>query len=303
MTRTNATPSLGLLPFFDRRMLDRDWVESLIRLAEDAGVESIWTVEHVVFAEDYEKLYPYSETGEAPAAPDTVMPDPLEWLSFAAALSERIKLATSVVVASQHSAAVLAKRVATIDALSGGRVRLGVGLGWQKEEYRACGIPYEARGARLDECIEAMRALWEPGFATYRGKYQFFERVHSDTKPAQADGVPILVGGSSPPAARRAGRLGDGWYPYVISADEYGARLEELRSAATEAGRNPDAVELTVWPGSFDFTRSFDLDFVKAYVERGVDRLIISAPESGGNDLESVKRLIGTYQDQILTRL
>jgi len=303
MTSTHATPHLGLLPFFDGRMLDRSWVESLVRLAEDTGVESLWTVEHVVFAEDYEKLYPYSETGEAPAAPDTVMPDPLEWLSFAAALSDRVKLGTSVVVASQHSAAVLAKRVATLDALSGGRVVLGVGLGWQKEEYQACGVPYAARGARLDECIEAMRLLWEPGFATYHGKYQSFERVHSDAKPAQAGGVPIVIGGSSSPAARRAGRLGDGWYPYVISAEEYGERLVELRRAAADAGRNSDDIELTVWPGSFDFTRGFDLDFVRGYVERGVDRLVISAPESGGNDLESVRRLIGSYQDQILARL
>lgn len=303
MTRSHDTPSLGLLPFFDQRILDRSWVEGLVRLAEDAGVESLWTVEHVIFADDYEPLYPYSETGEAPAAPDTVMPDPLEWLSFAAALSERIKLGTSVVVASQHSAAVLAKRVATLDALSGGRVCLGVGLGWQKEEYRACGIPYEARGARLDECIEAMRALWEPGLATYQGKYQSFERVHSDAKPAQEGGVPIVIGGSSSPAARRAGRLGDGWYPYVISAEDYAARLEELRAAARDAGRDADAVELTVWPGSFDFSRSFDLEFVRGYVEHGVDRLIVSAPESGGNDLDSVKRLIGTYQDQILARL
>ena len=113
------------------------------------------------------------------------------------------------------------------------------------------------------------------------------------------------MGGRGTPGWQEAagGRLGDGWYPYVISAEEYGERLVELRGAAAEAGRSADDIELTVWPGSFDFTRGFDLEFVRGYVDRGVDRLVISAPESGGADLDAVRRLIGNYQDQILRRL
>jgi probable F420-dependent oxidoreductase len=185
------------------------------------------------------------------------------------------------VIAAQHSAAILAKRVATLDALSGGRVRLGVGLGWQKEEYAAIGVPYRDRGRRLDENIEAMRALWGPGPSSYAGRHVAFERVHCDPKPARPEGVPILIGGSSEAAARRAGRLGNGFFPYVISPEDFASRLETLRAAAREAGRDPEAVELTVWPGSWDFSRGFDPDLARQYVDQGVSRLVISAGPGG----------------------
>ena len=111
----------------------------------------------------YLPRYSYSPTGRMGGSPDVQMPDPLEYLAFVAACTERLVLGTAVVVATLHQPAVLAKRVATLDALSGGRVRLGVGSGWQVEEYAACGVPYEKRGARLDEVIVAMRELWQPG--------------------------------------------------------------------------------------------------------------------------------------------
>ncbi len=311
MTRTPL--ALGMLPLFDRdRILDPEWVTRFVRQMEALGVESLWAVEHVVIAERYEKLYPYSESGEMPAGPTTCMPDPLEWLSFTAAVSERIQLGTSVMVASQHSPAILAKRVATLDALSRGRVQLGVGIGWQKEEYEACGVPYRDRGRRLDECIDAMRALWAPGPATYHGRYVHFERVHCDAKPwpgsprpQRAQGVPILIGGSTPAAARRAGLRGNGWFPYVISPGDFATRVAELRAVAREAGRNPEEIEITVWPGSFDFSRTFDLDLVKQYAEHGIARLIVCESEAGasGRDLEAVKRFVGRYQEQILAKL
>jgi probable F420-dependent oxidoreductase len=295
---------LGFLPAFERTLTtSADHVASLVELLEECGVESVWAVEHVVVAEDYEPLYPYSENGRMPVGPETVMPDPLEWLSFVAAISTRLRLGTSVVVAAQHSAAILAKRAATLDSLSGGRLMLGVGLGWQKEEYQAIGVPYRDRGRRLDENIQAMRALWGAGAATYRGRYVEFERVHCDVKPARPSGVPILIGGSSEPAARRAGRLGDGFFPYVVSPDDVAARLQTLRAAAREAGRDPDEIELTVWPGSFDFTRTFDLDLVKRYAELGVRRLVVCGMEAGGSDLESVRRLLGSYQEKVVAKL
>lgn len=296
---------LGILPTFDRRStLDPDFVTTFARMAEDAGCDSIWAVEHVVVAESYEPLYPYSPDGRMPTGPDTVMPDPLEWLAYVAAVTSRLELGTSVVVASEHSAAILAKRVATLDALSRGRVLLGVGIGWQKEEYEAIGVPYRDRGRRLDETIEAMRALWGPGPATYRGRHVRFENVSCDAKPARAGGVPILIGGSSPAAARRAGRLGDGFYPYVISPEDLAARMAELRSAAREAGRDPDAIELTVWPGSFAFDRTFDLDLVRRYRDCGnLCRLVVSAMEAGGTGIDDFRRLVGDYREKVIEKL
>jgi len=295
---------LGFIPTMVRgRTTDPDYVASLATLLEECEVESVWTVEHVVVAENYTPLYPYSPDGRMPTGPDTAMPDPLEWLSFFAALTRNVRLGTAVIIASQHSAAILAKRAATLDALSGGRLSLGVGLGWQREEYEAVGVPYRDRGRRLDECIEAMRALWQDGPATYRGKYQRFENVRCDTQPVQEGGIPILIGGSTDHAARRAGRLGDGFYPYVISPEDYAARLTTLREAARDAGRDADAVELTVWPGSYDFGRSFDLDLVRAYADLGVSRLILSAGEGGGDDIDSMRRLLEGYRERVLEKL
>ena len=295
---------LGYIPPMTKALtLDRDYVIRLVEMLEQQNVESVWTVEHVIMARNYDPLYPYSKDGKAPTAPDTLMPDPLEWLAFAAARTERINLGTSVVIASQHSAAILAKRVATLDALSGGRLRLGVGIGWQREEYAAVGVPYSDRGRRLDETIEAMRILWRDVWATYHGKHVQFDNVHMDTKPFSKEGVPILIGGSSEQAASRAGRLGNGWYPYVISAEDFGKGIETIRKSAKAAGRDASKVELSIWPASFEFTKTFDLGFVKSYVERGAHRVVVSQGESMTTDIDGQRDFIRRYQDEILAKL
>ncbi|HPG24147.1 MAG: LLM class F420-dependent oxidoreductase [Spirochaetaceae bacterium] len=295
---------LGYIPPMTKGLTDdRRYVIPFVEMLEEVGVESVWTVEHVIMATSYEPLYPYSDDGRAPTGPDTLMPDPLEWHAFAAARTEKINLGTAVVIASQHSAAILAKRVATLDALSGGRVRLGVGIGWQKEEYEAIGVPYRDRGRRLDETIEAMRVLWRDDVATYHGRHVRFENVHMDARPANGRSVPILIGGSSEHAARRAGRLGDGWYPYVISPDDFAKGVETIGRAAAEAGRDASRIELTIWPASYDFTKGFDLDFVRSYTDAGADRVITSNVESQTTDIGKQRDFIRRYQDEILAKL
>lgn len=295
---------LGYIPPMTKGITDDPrYVIPLVEMLDEVGIEIVWTVEHVIMADGYEPLYPYSEDGRAPTASDTLMPDPLEWLAFAAARTERLNLGTAVVIASQHSAAILAKRVATLDALSGGRVRLGVGIGWQREEYEAIGVPYSDRGRRLDETIEAMRILWRDELATYQGKHVTFEKVHMDTKPANGVDVPILIGGSSEFAARRAGRLGDGWYPYVISPEAFAAGIELMRKTATDANRDPDAIELTIWPASYDFTKTFDLEFVRAYTDAGADRVVIGQGEAGTIDIGDQRDFIRRYQDEVVAKL
>src|SRR5205809_2344789 len=150
-----------LLPYADGLITSPSFVREFAVAAEEAGIESLWSVEHVVVAEDYEPRYPYSANGRMPTMSGVVpMPDPLELLAFIAAVTERVRLGTSVVVAPLHSPVVLAKRAATVDRLSAGRLMLGLGIGWQKEEYAAVGAPFAGRGTRLDECIGAMRELW-----------------------------------------------------------------------------------------------------------------------------------------------
>src|SRR5262245_17757773 len=302
--RQGALKKLGYIPPMTKGLTDdRKYVIPLVEMLQHAGVESVWTVEHVIMAKDYAPLYPYSEDGRAPTTPETLMPDPLEWHAFAAARTERINLGTSVVIASQHSAVILAKRVATLDALSAGRVRLGVGIGWQREEYEAIGVPYRDRGRRLDETIEAMRVLWRDDVATYHGRHVSFENVQMDARPANGESVPILIGGSSEHAARRAGRLGDGWYPYVISPEDFAKGAETVSTAAAAAGRDASKIELTIWPASYDFTKTFDVEFVRAYADAGADRIIVSNGESQTTDIGKQRDFIRRYQDEVLAKL
>ena len=202
----------GIIPLCERAFTtDPKWVGEFVTMLESEDVESVWMPEHVVMAEDYGPLYEYSEDGRAPVAPTTMMPDPLHWLTFAAALTQKLVIGTGVLIGPQHSAAVLAKRLSTLDALSAGRLKVGIGIGWQKEEYEAVGVPYRQRGKRLDEALDAMRILWRDDPATYHGEFIDFEKVHCDTKPVQVGGVPFYIGGSSEAAAKRAGQRGDGF--------------------------------------------------------------------------------------------
>jgi probable F420-dependent oxidoreductase len=296
---------LGLIPFMDKqRGSDGAYTRSFLRMAEAAGVESVWTVEHPIVAEDYEPLYSYSTDGRAPFEVGvTEMSDPLEWLAFAAGATETIKLGTGVLLLPLHAPIILAKRVATLDALSGGRVLLGVGMGWQKEEYQTIGVPYEERGPRLDEGIAAVRALWTQSPATHHGAFYNFDRVHSDPKPFRPEGVPILIGGSTDFAARRAGRLGDGFYPHAISPDDLAKRIETMRGAAREAGRDPDAIEITVSPSSWQWGASTDLAAMKAFAAAGATRFVIMANEAMSDDLAVIETFIRRCREEILAQL
>jgi hypothetical protein len=124
-----------------------------------------------------------------------------------------------------------------------------------------------------------------------------------DTKPFRPEGVPILIGGSTEVAAQRAGRLGDGWYPYVISPEDFGQGVETIRTTAKAAGRDPGRIEISVWPASFDFMKTFDLGFVQRYVDHGAHRLVISQGESMTTDIQGQRDFIRRYQDQILAKL
>jgi probable F420-dependent oxidoreductase len=295
---------LGVLPRLHESVItDADWIRDFGALCEDVGVESVWTVEHLLVAVDYEPRYSYSEDGRMPGTPGTVMPDPLEWLAYFAACTSTVKLGTSVVVIPLHAPLVLAKRVATLDALSGGRVIFGVGVGWQVEEYEGVGVPYEERGARADEAIEIYRALWADDPVSFTGPFTRIPPSSMLPKPAQGAALPIVIGGSTRVAARRAGRLGDGFFPYVISPEDYAARIEEIRTTAVEHRRDPDAIELTVWPGSYKPGSAFDLDLAKQYADLGVARFLVSAQEGGGTSFDDMRRFLSDYREQILDRL
>jgi len=211
--------------------------------AEAAGFESMWTVEHVVYPNGYESEYPYSPDGKMPAVPSTPIPDPLIWLSYIAGVTSTINLATGILILPQRNPVVLAKELATLDSLSGGRVELGIGVGWLKEEFDALGVPWERRGQRTDDYVGAMRALWAADGASFDGEFASFANVSSNPKPARS--IPIVVGGHSISAAKRAGRLGDGFFPGKGSPTELAELMDVVRQTAADAGRDPSVIELT----------------------------------------------------------
>ena len=265
----------------------------LATIAEENGFESLWTVEHVVVPSGYESEYPYSPNGKMPGPEESPIPDPLIWLAYVAAVTTRIQLGTGILILPQRNPAVLAKECASLDRLSKGRLLLGIGVGWLREEFNALGVPWEARGARTDEYVAALRELWTEDESTFHGRFADFERAKSYPKPVRPGGIPVHVGGHSIAAARRAGRLGDGFFPGKGDVASLTELFAVMREAAVEAGRNPDAVELTAGGG-------MSLDNVKALADIGVDRFIIPPLAF---DREGLKTSLGRFAADIIAKV
>jgi probable F420-dependent oxidoreductase len=244
----------------------------LARDCDSLGFESIWTVEHVVIPQPH-MPYPGSKDGQMPGGDDVPIPDPLIPLAFAAALTKKLKLSTGVIILPQRHPLYLAKQLATLDLLSNGRMMVGIGSGWMKEEFDSLQIPFKERGARTDESIQAMRSLWSEPVATFHGKHFHFHDVKSYPKPVQENGIPIHIGGHSLAAARRAGRFGDGFFPTLTSADKLSELFAITREEARKVGRNPDAIE-------FSAMTAPKPDAVKALRDIGVSRVIMAPPSS-----------------------
>jgi probable F420-dependent oxidoreductase len=244
-----------------------DMAAAFGRIAEEHGIESIWTVEHVVVPGDYQSQYPYSPSGRMPGPEESPIPDPLIWLTWVGAATTTLRLATGILILPQRNPVILAKELATLDVLSSGRVELGVGVGWLREEFDALGIPWEDRGARTDEYIEALRTLWREEEPCFEGQFARFDRAKCFPKPPQGV-IPIHVGGHTPAAARRAGRLGDGFFPGRSTDEDLVPLLDTMRASAKDAGRDPEAIEVTA--GGV-----MDLDGVRRFADLGVDRIAL----------------------------
>jgi len=237
------------LAFASSIAIDHASAMEACRTAEAVGFESLWGGEHVILPSRIDSRYPYTADGKIPAQPDTPIPDPLIWLAFAAAAAPSLRLGTCILIVPQRNPLVLAKELATLDQLSGGRVELGLGVGWLREEFDALGIPWERRGARNDEYIAAMRALWAGPHAEFHGEFVDFEPVTCSPRPVQAR-IPILVGGDTDAAIDRAVRLADGYFPGEGDVQRLAALITRLRRAAEVAGRDPDSIEVNAMFGA-----------------------------------------------------
>jgi len=226
------------------RYASRDGAIQLIETAETVGLATLWTADHIVLPTSYQSFYPYSPDGKIPGdRTDFDFPELLMWMAYVAGAVRTVRMATGVVILPQRNPLLLAKQFATLDNLMVAPLALGIGVGWLEEECVALGVPWERRAARTDEYVAAMRALWDEGPTTFHGEFCDFDAINCLPRPRHGT-IPVIVGGHTEAAARRAGRLGDGFYPWKLPLDRLAHLIGVMRTAAVDAGRDPDAIEI-----------------------------------------------------------
>ncbi len=242
------------------------------KAAESAGFESLWTGEHVVL--------PDPQAPPSPAPPQTPMADPSVWLGFLAGKTDRIGLGTGIIILPQRNPVELAKELASVDVASNGRLLFGLGAGYLEPEFRALGASFETRGARTDEFIDVIRALWTQEKPAFEGATVQFSGIDAHPRPVQRPHPPIVVGGHSTPALRRAVQRGNGWYGFFVDLERAKLHLTELATLEREEGRPAElgALERSITP-----LPGIGLDDASQYQALGVDRLTL-IPDSRSED-------------------
>ncbi|HKD66845.1 MAG TPA: LLM class F420-dependent oxidoreductase [Candidatus Binataceae bacterium] len=290
--------SIGLGPFSDP-----DTMAHVARTAERCGFESLWAPDHSAIPDGHQTKCPYTPDGEIPGGPDAPLVEPINAMSFVAGLTSKIKLGTGIMILPQRHPFYVAKEVATLDLISKGRALLGIGSGWCAEEFTALGLDFHQRGKRTDEAMQALRALWREDPSTFKGTHFNFERIRSFPKPVQKGGVPLLVGGHSRAAARRAARYGDGFYPLTPIVDADVSKIDFLKEIkdligllheeCAKAGRKTDGFDITTGSGP-------DLDMIRRLEDIGVTRVFMSSPTA---DRDGISRSLEKIGNEVIARL
>ena len=248
-------------------MTTRELLHAVGTESEGRGISTIWVGEHVVLFAQYASSYPYAADGKIPAPPGSGLLDPMVTLSYLAACTENVRLGTAMLLLPQRSPVYVAKEVSSLDWLSGGRVDLGIGVGWLKEEFDALGVPWERRGARTDEYIEVLRTLWCDDTSSFEGETTTLPPCEMSPKPIQQPHPPLHIGGESDAALRRAARVGQGWHTFNRSPEELVAGLRKLDELLEEAGRDRHELRITICPYFNELTP----EKVEQYAEAGAD--------------------------------
>lgn len=258
-----TTPKLALFGINMGTMADPETMVAVAQAAEAAGYESVWTGEHIVL--------PDPQLPPSPAPPETPFVDTAVALSYVASATSTIRLGSGIIILPQRQPAVLAKSLASLDHVSGGRLLFGLGVGYLEPEMTACSTPMEARGARADEYLEAMRILWRHDAASFDGRFVSFDGVTANPKPTQGD-IPVIVGGHSRAAARRAVEGAHGWYGFMRDVETAAADVARLAELADTCERPPELgpLEVSITPPG-----RLKPGQLEAYAELGVDRLIL----------------------------
>lgn len=238
-------------------------MQKILQALEAGGFESAWTGEHLVLVDP--------QRPPSPVPPDFPMLDTVASLAFAAGVTSKLKLGSGIILLAQRNPVVLAKELASVDVLSNGRLLFGIGVGYVKEEFDALAIPYEERGPRVSEHIEAMRALWCEEKPDFEGQFHTIRGVQAKPRPVQTPHPPFIIGGMSKAGYNRAVRQGDGWYGFNQTEDAVAQSIAGLRAADAAAGTNRfDQLEISVTPQG-----AINPDRVKKFADLGVDRLIL----------------------------
>jgi probable F420-dependent oxidoreductase len=268
VTERSTPVRLGLrIPFGP----DLAALRTIAERAEAAGFDSVWAGDHLAWFSSSTSRYPYSSTGEMPLPPDAPFFDLFVLLGHLAAATSRLRLCTGVYILPLRPAIVTARAAATADLASDGRLTLGVGAGWLREEFDAVGVPFEERGVRTDETIGALRALWGPSPSRYDGTVVAVPPMHLEPKPRQGESLPIHVGGETPRALERAAALGDGWVAMRQTPEAVAGVVARLHERRAELGRDGHGFEVSVstgWP--------CEGGVLDAYAAAGVDRVVVS---------------------------
>jgi probable F420-dependent oxidoreductase len=242
-------------------------LDAVAEEAEARAIGTIWVGEHVVLFEDYASHYPYAEDGRIPAPPGSGLLEPMVTLSYLAARTQTVRLGTAMLLLPQRNPVYVAKEVSSLDWLSGGRVDLGVGVGWLKEEFDALNVPWERRGRRTDEYLDVLRTLWCDETSSYHGETYDLPPCEMFPKPLQTPHPPVHIGGETPAALRRAATRGQGWHTFNRSPAELAAGLAELDTHLEAAGRSRDELRITVCP----YFSALTPEAVEQYAEAGAD--------------------------------
>ncbi len=274
-------PAIGLFGINFGLMGDPSTMATVAQACEAAGFDSVWTGEHIVL--------PDPQAPPSPAAPESVFVDTAAALSYLAAVTNTIKLGTGIIILPQRQPAVLAKSLASVDHLSGGRLMFGLGVGYLEPEMTACSTPMARRGERADEYLRAMRTLWTGDAVSFDGEFVQFSNVTANPKPTQAD-LHTVVGGHSRRAARRAVELAHGWYGFMRDPETARTDIAQLRSVADEVERPSHLGELEISITPARRLTEADLD---AYTAAGVDRLILQP----GRSATTVDDLVGFVEE------
>jgi len=287
---------VGVVPINSGRYLSPGYLGPFGRLLEELGFESAWTFEHVILPDSYESVYPYNPSGKIALSGTDRFVDPLIALSWIAATTTWLRLGTGVNILSQVNPLYFAKQASSLDYLSGGRLMLGLGVGWLKEEFEALGVPFERRGPRADEYIDALTAAWSGEPVDFRGEFVDWHGWSMQPPPVQQPRIPIVIGGTSPAAIRRVVAKGDGWYVIHRDLEHFRELMIELRAECHKQGRDPAELEITAY---WNYHRE-GLDAARAYEDAGVARLLINTAALRFGDPQTAVR---RFADEALSRL